>query len=861
MLLTNMIPTFRRLRWALLTTSTLAACSASPAPTVDGTTSDHDLTSTLQSGSVAGELPSPSSPGREHTPDVTGSCVTPTYHGIGYYSLLSTNDQALAFDYNGDGKQDLFLYRPGQGAAWVIRSSGDTFAPAYMNSPTSPGIGGYNMYSTSDTALALDYDGDGKQDLFLYRPGSGNAWVIRSNGDGSFPAVFASSNGIAGYDMLSASDRALVLDYNGDGKQDLFLYRPGAGAAWVARSNGDGSFTAVYASSKGIAGYDLLSASDRALAFDYNGDGKQDLFVYRPGAGTAWVLRSNGDGSFTPVSTSTVSSPGIGGYDMRSSSDQALAFDYNGDGKQDLFLYRPGGGAAWVLRSNGDGSFTPVSAGTASSQGIAGYNMLSSSDHALAFDYDGDGKKDLFLYRPGGGSAWVIRSNGDGSFTAVSPSSNGLAGYDMLAANDQALPFDYNGDHRQDLFLYRPGTGAAFVQRSNGDGTFATVHPIAPPVIHGAATPNAIELTWAASPGATTYNVYRGTSSGGECLYMASLPTTSFVDTAITTATRYYYVVTPVAPGVEESGLRSNEVVMATSNIPYAPEQTFSADVRQIDMSWDSVPYAVSYNLYRGTQSGQETLFASHIQLAFLDATVSSAPTCTPFYYQVTSVNALGAESGRSPEGIGHTWPPRAGTPTNVMAVAGLGQVTLSWSQVSGATSYLVGREPSFPTSSGTTTTSSPFVDKQVTNGTTYKYWVQAAEPQCGSSARPGYASNIVTATPTGLAGPSKIEIYNCESDTLQLWMVDSASPSSWVNVGPNVVSQASSDECTGERNGVPASPVIATLASGHTYLFVAIDQTLLFCDSAGPQDESCRRWEFEVNGDSRGPILPYPIY
>src|SRR5262245_41778889 len=35
-----------------------------------------------------------------------------------------------------------------------------------------------------------------------------------------------------------------AVDFDGDRFGDLFLYRPGRGAAWVARSSGDGSFTA-----------------------------------------------------------------------------------------------------------------------------------------------------------------------------------------------------------------------------------------------------------------------------------------------------------------------------------------------------------------------------------------------------------------------------------------------------------------------------------------------------------------------------------------------------------------------------------------------------------------------------------------
>jgi hypothetical protein len=77
------------------------------------------------------------------------------------------------------------------------------------------------------------------------------------------------------------------------------LYRPGAGAAWVAQSNGDGTFTTVYAvgdnggaAPNGIGGYDLLSTSDQTVALDFNGNGNSDLMLYRPGSGAAFVAES-----------------------------------------------------------------------------------------------------------------------------------------------------------------------------------------------------------------------------------------------------------------------------------------------------------------------------------------------------------------------------------------------------------------------------------------------------------------------------------------------------------------------------------------------------------------------------------------
>lgn len=404
-------------------------------------------------------------------------------NGVGGYDLLSGADRVVPFDYDGDGKQDLFLYRPGRGAAWVARSVGDgSFVPAYAQGDPGTGLAGFDLKSPSDRVLALDYNGDGKQDLLLYRPGKGAAYVARSNGDGSFTPVYAQGDpgtGLAGFDLKSPNDRVLVLDYDGDKKQDLLLYRPGKGAVWIARSNGDGKFTAVYAQGDpgaGLAGFDLKSPADQALVLDYNGDGRQDLFFYRPGKGAAWVARSNGDGSFTAVHAQGDPGNGLAGFDLKSPADRVLVFDYNGDKKDDLFLYRPGRGATWIARSNGNGGFTAVHAQGDNGAGLAGYDFRSPADRAVAFDYNGDGRQDLFLYRAGQGAAWVVRSKSDGTFDAPfsvgddgKSNPNGVAGYDLLSPADVVIPFDYNGDKKIDLFLSRPGRGAAWVAQSLGD--------------------------------------------------------------------------------------------------------------------------------------------------------------------------------------------------------------------------------------------------------------------------------------------------------------------------------------------------------------------------------------------------------
>jgi fibronectin type 3 domain-containing protein len=118
----------------------------------------------------------------------------------------------------------------------------------------------------------------------------------------------------------------------------------------------------------------------------------------------------------------------------------------------------------------------------------------------------------------------------------------------------------------------------------------------------------------------------------------------------------------------------------------------------------------------------------------------------TAYYYVVTAVNGAG-ESAESAE-VGVTPQVSApAAPAGVSATAGNGQVTLSWSAVTGATSYNL----YFSTSTGVTKTTgtkitgvtSPYTHTGRTNGTTY-YYVVTAVNAGGESAE----SAQVSATP-----------------------------------------------------------------------------------------------------------------
>jgi RHS repeat-associated protein len=413
-----------------------------------------------ESGEVSGDHRLPPILAGWHN-DSTNTFTNAYFSASGFegYPITSKRDVAFPFDYNGDGHSDLFFMRPDSDMVGIIRSNGDgTFENVYGF--TALDLAGYRLNSARDRAFAFDYNGDGNSDIFFYRPDSNIAGIMHSKGDDGFENIYYSHSGFYGYPITSERDRAFPFDYDGDGDSDIFFYRPDSNMASIIRSNGDGTFENIYYSGSGFYGYQIRSKRDIAFPFDYNGDGYSDIFFYRIDSDWACVIKSNGDGSFERVFNSTT---GIGGYHITSERDQAFPLDFNGDGFQDIFFYRPDSNRAGIARSNGDGTFSQAFFSTS---GIAGYSIGSLRDRAFAFDENGDGMSDIFLYRPDSNYCGVARSNGDGTFEQAYLSISGIGGYGINSVRDRAFAFDYNGNGRSDIFFYRPDSNLAAVVRS-----------------------------------------------------------------------------------------------------------------------------------------------------------------------------------------------------------------------------------------------------------------------------------------------------------------------------------------------------------------------------------------------------------
>jgi fibronectin type 3 domain-containing protein len=257
-----------------------------------------------------------------------------------------------------------------------------------------------------------------------------------------------------------------------------------------------------------------------------------------------------------------------------------------------------------------------------------------------------------------------------------------------------------------------------------------------------------VTLTWAASAGATGYNVKRSTTNGGPYTQLAAPNSNTYTDSAVTNGTAYYYVVSSLNAAGESA---NSTQVSATPEPPppAAPTNLMATpDNAIVTLTWTASTDASSYNVKRGTVSGGPyTQIGTATTTSYTDTTVTNG---TAYYYVVSAVDASGESPNSTEASATPAIPVTPLAPTNLTASAGDAQAILTWTASVGASSYHVKRAATNggPYTQIASVTGTTYTDSALTNGTNY-YYVVSAVNSAGESPN----SNQVVAVP-GTANP-----------------------------------------------------------------------------------------------------------
>ena len=326
-----------------------------------------------------------------------------------------------------------------------------------------------NLEEFGPGVCVADFDGDGWPDIYfvngrdLYGRGikTQNA-LYHNNGDGTFKDVTDK----AGVPGTGYGLGCVWGDYDNDGHPDLFITQYGPNILY--HNNGDGTFTDV-TQKAGVAGMDFNTYFHAgATFFDYDRDGKLDLYVggyvaLPPGAqrycnlggvtsscppsayeGSADILyHNNGDGTFTNVTKKA------GIYQPGGKNLAVGAADYDNDGWPDLFVANDGL-AAYLYHNERNGTFKEQ--GSLSGMAFTGQGRTMAAMCISLGDYNNDGWLDLYISDFQGNSDHLWKNDGLGFFDEVSDHA-GISLPTRAVLSFGGGFFDYDNDGWLDLFI------------------------------------------------------------------------------------------------------------------------------------------------------------------------------------------------------------------------------------------------------------------------------------------------------------------------------------------------------------------------------------------------------------------------
>ena len=373
--------------------------------------------------------------------DIPVGCFNRVWRNDAVTGGVSSDARGVAWaDFDGDGRDDLFVSHSGTGSGLpnaLFRNKADGTFERQMNGLIATDIG------LSQTSTWADYDNNGAIDCFVANGPSQNGFLYSNIGGGIFQRLFTDPVVADAADATAAG----FSDYDGDSRLDLFVARTDGSALFRNTGSGFENVTsAVLDPGTGaVAGvswgdFDNDCDPDLYLAFTSGGSGSSADRLYR-----------NSGGSLAPTGNPPV------GADATATYGGSWG-DFDNDGDLDLFV--PASGDDFLYRNNGDGSFTAVTDNIVATSGGNSYGSCWA-------DLDNDGHLDLFVANTYSGEGetgnFLFWNNGNGTFSreAVNQIATDTAYAGAVASAD------YDGDGDVDLFVTQSSGRANMFYRNN----------------------------------------------------------------------------------------------------------------------------------------------------------------------------------------------------------------------------------------------------------------------------------------------------------------------------------------------------------------------------------------------------------
>jgi hypothetical protein len=319
----------------------------------------------------------------------------------------------FAVDFGGDGRDEVIRYRRGAPADELWRP-GPT--GAMVSEPLNVG-GTYRP-------VAGDFDGDGRGDVFWHGTGSAPDYLWHGTATGGFTST--------AYDVGGAFT-PFVGDFDGNGVDDIYWFAPGLAPDVIWYLNANRTRNSV-----------VRSVPNTAPPFlgDFDGDGRDDIFWYEAGSTPDLLWYGNANRTFEShrftVGLHYLPIPG----------------DFDADGRDDIIWYAPGGVVDHFWHAEGPRGTLPTS-----TMSIGG------AFRPISVDAAGDGATDIVWYAPGPAvdEVWYFAPGGARTTSTW-----------QVSGTYTVVEGDYDGDGRGDLLWVGHSLAASYRWSGQPDGSLVS---------------------------------------------------------------------------------------------------------------------------------------------------------------------------------------------------------------------------------------------------------------------------------------------------------------------------------------------------------------------------------------------------